>query len=75
MEGPQVDVAALRREIRSKYVEVVEDPGASFHFHTGLRAAANAGYCEEWFDGLPTSTIASFAGVGNPFHWGTPRAG
>jgi arsenite methyltransferase len=75
MVEPQVDVAELRREIRTKYVEVVEHPDATFHFHTGLRAAANAGYRDEWFRGLPASTIASFAGVGNPFHWGTPRAG
>jgi hypothetical protein len=40
--GIAVDVAKLRDEIRTKYVEVVEHPDATFPFHTGLRAAANA---------------------------------
>jgi SAM-dependent methyltransferase len=70
-----VDVAKLRDEIRTKYVEVVEHPDATFHFHTGLRAAANAGYRDEWLEGLPRSSITSFAGVANPFHWGLPRPG
>lgn len=75
MGGIAVDVTKLREEIRSKYVEVVEHPDATFHFHTGLRAAANAGYSDEWLEGLPKSSIESFAGVANPFHWGLPRAG
>ena len=70
-----MDVAKLRSEIRAKYVEVVEHPHATFHFHTGPRAASNAGYLEEWLDGLPKSAIASFAGVANPFHWGLPQKG
>ena len=70
-----VDVAKLREEIRTKYVEVVEHPDATFHFHTGLRATANAGYRDEWLEGLPRSSITSFAGVANPFHWGLPRPG
>jgi arsenite methyltransferase len=75
VERIAVDMAKLREEIRTKYVEVVEHPDATFHFHTGLRAAANAGYRDEWLEGLPKSTIASFAGVANPFHWGLPRPG
>jgi SAM-dependent methyltransferase len=70
-----VDVEGLRREIKTKYVEVVEHPDASFHFHTGLRAASNAGYLDEWLDGVPSSSVASFAGVANPFHWGLPHRG
>src|SRR2546426_12163167 len=73
--GVAVDVARLREEIRTKYVEVVEHPDATFHFHTGLRAAANAGYQEEWLEGLPQVAVASFAGVANPFHWGLPQPG
>jgi SAM-dependent methyltransferase len=75
MAEPPLDVALLRKEIQSKYVEVVEHPGASFHFHTGRRAAANAGYRDEWLEGLPKSSIDSFAGVANPFHWGLPQPG
>jgi arsenite methyltransferase len=75
MRGVAVDVAKLRDEIRTKYVEVIEHPDATFHFHTGLRAAANAGYQNEWLEGLPKSSIASFAGVANPFLWGLPQLG
>ena len=39
------------------------------------RLGANAGYRDEWLEGLPKPTIASFAGVANPFHWGLPRPG
>lgn len=75
MDQPNVDVGRLREEIQSKYREVVEHPDATFHFHTGLRAAANAGYRDEWLDGLPKQSVASFAGVANPFHWGLPASG
>jgi SAM-dependent methyltransferase len=74
MSDVTVDISKLREEIQSKYREVVDNPDATFHFHTGLRAAANAGYRDEWLEGLPKQAIASFAGVANPFHWGLPRA-
>jgi len=70
-----VDVDRLRGEIRSKYREVIDHPDETFHFHTGARAAANAGYAAEWLDGLTEGAIASFAGVANPFHWGLPQPG
>jgi arsenite methyltransferase len=70
-----VDVERLREEIQDKYVEVLKSPDADFHFHTGRRAAAKAGYLDEWFEGLPESSITSFAGVANPFHWGLPQSG
>jgi SAM-dependent methyltransferase len=73
--GLAVDVVKLRDEIRTKYVEVLEHPDATFHFHTGLRAATNAGYLDGWLGGLAKSSVASFAGVANPFHWGLPRPG
>ena len=70
-----VNVGRLREEIQDKYVEVVETPDADFHFHTGKRATANAGYLDDWIEGLPGSSITSFAGVANPFHWGLPQPG
>jgi arsenite methyltransferase len=75
MSDVTVDVGNLREEIQSKYRDVVDHPDATFHFHTGLRAAANAGYDDRWLEGLPRQSIASFAGVANPFHWGLPRPG
>src|SRR5690606_17194848 len=41
-----------------------------FHFHTGRRLARILGYEDEWLDGIPEPTIASFAGTGNPFRLG-----
>lgn len=70
-----VDVTRLREEVRSKYEEVVNAPDRGFHFHTGARAAENAGYRSEWFVGLPEDARRSFAGVANPFHWGLPKPG
>ena len=75
MADVTVDVDRLREEVREKYQEVVDHPDATFHFHTGLRAAANAGYLEEWVEGPPRQAVASFAGVSNPFHWGLPGPG
>jgi arsenite methyltransferase len=75
MEDVRVDVDLLRQEIQSKYREVVEHPDATFHFHTGRNAAGRAGYLDEWLEGLPEESVASFAGVAGPFHWGLPREG
>ncbi len=74
-ENVTVDVDRLRAEVQEKYSEVVDRPGGEFHFHTGRRAATNAGYRDQWLDGLPEEAVASFAGVANPFHWGLPQAG
>ena len=75
MTDVTVNVDRLRQEVREKYQEVVDHPDATFHFHTGVRAATNAGYRAEWIEGLPVQAVASFAGVSNPFHWGLPAAG
>ncbi|MEO7803903.1 MAG: methyltransferase domain-containing protein [Actinomycetota bacterium] len=75
MSEIKVDVEHLRMEIQSKYKEVVEHPDATFHFHTGLDATTKVGYKKEWLEGIPKQTIASFAGVANPFHWGLPLPG
>lgn len=75
MTNVAVDVGKLREEVQHKYTEIVEQPEAEYHFHTGRRAASNAGYRDEWLDGLPEWAVASFAGVANPFHWGLPDRG
>ncbi|MEP6477734.1 MAG: hypothetical protein ABJC60_10745 [Actinomycetota bacterium] len=56
-------------------VRVLDCPDADFHCHTGKRAAANAGYLDHWIEGLPGSSVTSFVGVANPFHWGLPQPG
>lgn len=65
-----LDVAGLREAIRDEYTAVAADPDKGFHFHTGRRLAAILGYPEQWLDGVPEDSIASFAGTGNPFSLG-----
>jgi arsenite methyltransferase len=65
-----LDVDGLRRAIQEEYALVAAEPDRDFHFHTGRRLAAIVGYDEEWLDGVPEATIASFAGTGNPFSLG-----
>ena len=65
-----LDVESLRHAIQDEYTLVAENPGAGFHFHTGRRLAGILAYDDEWLDGVPEATIASFAGTGNPFSLG-----
>jgi SAM-dependent methyltransferase len=70
-----LDVETLRSAIREEYDLVARDPARRFHFHTGRKLAAIVGYDPAWFEGLPESSIASFAGTGNPFSLGALRPG
>ncbi len=70
-----VDSETLRQAIKAEYKEVAEDPGKGFHFHTGRRLTAIAGYQEEWLTGVSELAIESFAGTGNPFAMGALAAG
>ncbi len=70
-----LDVEELRSEVRDKYREVAENPHGDYHFHTGRRQALRLGYPESALDRLPEEACEAFAGVGNPFHWGTPAPG
>src|ERR1700738_1509175 len=65
-----LDVDGLRQAIQEEYALVASKPEGDFHFHTGRRLAAIVGYEEEWLDGVPEASIASFAGTGNPFSLG-----
>jgi arsenite methyltransferase len=62
-----LDVDRLREAIKEEYASVASTPERGFHFHTGRRLASILAYEDEWLDGVPESTIASFAGTGNPF--------
>ena len=65
-KAPAVDRESLRDAIREEYKEVAREPGKGFHFHTGHRLAAILGYDESLFEGIPETSIESFAGTGNP---------
>ncbi|MDR2988578.1 MAG: methyltransferase domain-containing protein [Nocardiopsaceae bacterium] len=67
MSNLPVDPHALRAHVRDKYRDVADDPGASFHFHTGRVLADRLGYEPGVVAGLPDRAVESFAGVGNPF--------
>lgn len=70
-----LDREELRRAIRDEYAMVANEPARGFHFHTGRPLATRLGYAPEWLEGIPESTVASFAGTGNPFALGTPGPG
>jgi len=65
----------LRSEIKAKYTEVAQEPERGFHFHTGRPLAGMLGYADTDVDRLPASTIASFAGTGNPLSMGRLQPG
>lgn len=67
MSDVLVDPSVLREQVREKYREVVTDPDATFHFHTGRPLATWLGYPAAVVDALPDAAVESFAGVGNPF--------
>ena len=70
-----LDVDELRRVIQDEYALVATVPERGFHFHTGRPLARRLDYEDAWLDGVPESTIESFAGTGNPFSMGTPARG
>ena len=70
-----LDVAELRRAILAEYTAVASDPDQGFHFHTGRPLARILGYDEQWLEGIPETSIASFAGTGNPFSMGALSPG
>jgi arsenite methyltransferase len=75
IEAPELDVNTLRRAIQEEYAEVAANPEKGFHFHTGRPLARMLEYADEWLEGLPESSIESFAGTGNPFSLGELRPG
>lgn len=74
-EQPALDVGSLREAIMEEYDEVASDPHKGFHFHTGRPLARMLEYADEWLEGIPESSIESFAGTGNPFSMGRLRPG
>ena len=72
---PDVDREGLRCEIRKEYAEVARNPAKGFHFHTGRPLARMLGYDDAWLEHVPESSIASFAGTGNPFALGAIGSG
>jgi arsenite methyltransferase len=72
---PSFDLERLRQAIQEEYAAVARDPGRGYHFHTGRPLASMLGYHDDWLEGLPEGSIASFAGTGNPFRIGQLQPG
>ena len=72
---PSLDLDRLRQAIQEEYTAVARDPGRGYHFHTGRPLASMLGYHDDWLEGLPEGSIASFAGTGNPFRIGQLQPG
>jgi SAM-dependent methyltransferase len=75
IEEQELDLGILREAIQEEYAEVAANPEKGFHFHTGRPLARMLEYVDEWLEGIPESSIESFAGTGNPFSLGELRAG
>jgi arsenite methyltransferase len=72
---PSLDLGGLRQAIQEEYTAVARDPGRGYHFHTGRPLASILGYHDDWLEGIPEGSIASFAGTGNPFRVGQLQPG
>ena len=70
-----LDIGRLRQAIQEEYTAVAQDPARGYHFHTGRPLASMLGYRDDWLEGVPEGSIASFAGTGNPFHIGQLQPG
>lgn len=70
-----LDVNELRSSIQHEYETLALKPEQGFHFHTGRKLAHILNYEDEWLEGIPESTIESFAGTGNPFSLGEIKPG
>jgi SAM-dependent methyltransferase len=62
-----LDLETLRAAIQEEYETVALSPQQGFHFHTGRPLTRILGYRDTWLDGIPETSIESFAGTGNPF--------
>jgi arsenite methyltransferase len=65
-----VDVEVLRGEIQKTYTEVSTEQEKDFIFPTGRAWAEDLGYPQPELSRVPDATVASFAGVADPFSLG-----
>ncbi len=72
---PNLDWNQLRQAIQAEYQTVAKNPNHGFHFHTGRPLTHILGYDETWLEGIPETSIESFAGTGNPFSLGALKPG
>ena len=61
--------------VQEMYTAVATAPERPYHFPVGRSACLAVGYVEADLEGVPSETLASFAGVGCPFRVGAIRPG
>ncbi len=61
--------------VKEMYTAVANAPDRHYHFPVGRSACLAVGYEPAHLDGVPPVALASFAGVGCPFHAGAIRPG
>jgi arsenite methyltransferase len=61
--------------VQAMYGAVADTPDGAYHFPVGASASRRLGYPEALTDRLPERLLASFAGVGCPFHGEAIRPG
>ena len=67
VKAPAIDAQLVREEVSKMYSRVVSEPDGDFHFHRGPAYAAEfLGYDPAELAALPSSCVASFAGIANP---------
>jgi arsenite methyltransferase len=67
----RLDLTALRNAIQHEYGDVAVTPTKGFHFHVGRELMRRLDYPADRIGSLPDSVVESFAGVGNPFAFGS----
>jgi SAM-dependent methyltransferase len=67
--------AALKAEIKQRFMKVALAPQEEKRFPVGPASAKQLGYDADQIDALPSSMTESFAGVGNPITLSELRAG
>jgi arsenite methyltransferase len=70
-----VDVTVLRDEIQKTYTEVSTEQDREFIFPTGRAWAEHLDYPKPELSRVPDASVASFAGVANPFSLGRIEPG
>jgi SAM-dependent methyltransferase len=75
IEDLGLELEDLRNAIQEEYEAVALNPQQGFHFHTGRPLTRMLGYQDSWLEGIPETSIESFAGTGNPFSINEIRRG
>lgn len=70
-----LDTERLRQAIQAEYADIATNPTRERHFVVGRAVAEEVGYDPALLERLPESVGESFAGVGNPFAWGSLHTG